>query len=49
MEGFITLQAGSDVLPVVLAYDLNLRDGFALVVVPSVITASDYSLVREYP
>ena len=34
--------------PLVLAHNINLRDGKALVVVPSVITGNDYSLVREY-
>ncbi|GJE96876.1 hypothetical protein PsYK624_130840 [Phanerochaete sordida] len=44
-SGFITLRSGDYETPVILAYDIHLRDGHASVKAPDVFTADDYSLV----
>ncbi|KIP07806.1 hypothetical protein PHLGIDRAFT_117776 [Phlebiopsis gigantea 11061_1 CR5-6] len=44
-SGFITLRSGEFETPVLLAWDIDLRDGKADVIAPYVITSNDYSLV----
>lgn len=44
-DGRITLRSGDFETPILLAWNVHLRDGHAKVKVPEVYTASDYSLV----